>query len=41
MLVMVGVAPLSWRLGVVRDKVGVKRVYALGPFRLAVHWIAE
>jgi hypothetical protein len=39
-LVLVGIAPLSWRFGVVRSKPG-KRVYAFGPFRLSLHNLAR
>lgn len=39
-LVMVGIAPLSWRIGEVRNKPG-KRVYAIGPFRLGLHYIGD
>lgn len=35
-LIMVGIAPFSWRLGVIRRKPG-KLVFALGPFRLSLH----
>jgi len=35
-LMMVGVAPLSWRLGLIKEKVG-KVVYAVGPLRLSFH----
>lgn len=38
-LFMVGVAPVSWRFGVVRHKPGVKTVFALGPFRMALHFL--
>lgn len=37
-LLMVGIAPISWRFGIVRST-PYKIVYALGPFRLAVHKI--
>ena len=39
--VFVGIAPFSWRLGTVRIKPGVKRVYAFGPLRLSIHRIAH
>jgi hypothetical protein len=35
-LVLIGIAPISWRLGVVRSKPG-KLVFALGPLRLSFH----
>ena len=35
-LFMIGIAPLSWRLGVVRRKPG-KLVLAFGPLRFAAH----
>ena len=35
-LVLVGIAPLSWRFGVVRRKPG-KLVRAFGPFRISFH----
>jgi hypothetical protein len=35
-LFMIGIAPLSWRLGVTGKKPG-KVVYALGPFRVSYH----
>jgi hypothetical protein len=38
-LFMVGIAPTSWRLGVVRYKPGVKIVLGLGPLRVAFHWV--
>lgn len=40
-LLMIGVAPLSWRLGVVRHKPGVKTVLAFGPFRVALHFLKD
>lgn len=39
-LFMVGIAPTSWRLGTVRST-PYKVVYALGPFRLAIHKIED
>lgn len=38
-LVMIGLAPLNWRIGVVRHKVG-KLVWAFGPLRLSFHNLA-
>lgn len=35
--IFLGFAPLSWRVGVIRRKPGVKLVLAFGPFRLALH----
>lgn len=35
-MIFIGIAPLSWRIGLVRSKPG-KRVYALGPLRLSLH----
>lgn len=35
-LVLIGVAPFSWRLGVIRHKRG-KLVWAFGPIRLSFH----
>jgi hypothetical protein len=35
-LIMIGLAPLSWRFGVTRSKPG-KLVLAFGPFRIAFH----
>lgn len=35
-LVLIGVAPLSWRLGIIRRKPG-KMVLAVGPIRLSFH----
>lgn len=35
-LYMVGIAPLSWQVGLVRKKDN-KSVWALGPFRFAIH----
>lgn len=37
---MIGLAPFSWRLGLVK-KTDRKSVYALGPFRYAWHDIGE
>lgn len=39
-LVMIGIAPLSWRLGVVRRKPG-KLVLSFGPLRLSTHYLGE
>lgn len=38
-LFLVGLAPLSWKLGVVRHKPG-KLVVALGPIRFSFHNLA-
>lgn len=38
-LILVGIAPFSWRLGVVRRKSG-KLVLALGPLRCCFHNVA-
>lgn len=35
-LVMVGIAPFSWRFGLIRVCFK-KRVYAFGPLRLSIH----
>jgi len=35
-LATIGIAPISWRLGVVRHT-PYKWVFALGPFRLSIH----
>ena len=37
---MIGVAPFSWRFGVIRHT-HYKIVFALGPLRLALHDVAE
>lgn len=39
-LVMIGVAPFSWRFGIVRNKPG-KLVLSAGPFRLSVHDLGD
>lgn len=39
-LILIGLAPLSWRLGVVRSKPG-KWVFALGPLRISAHNLAR
>lgn len=39
-LFMIGLAPLSWRLGVIRRKPG-KTVWAVGPVRFSVHRLEE
>jgi len=39
-LFMVGIAPFSWRLGVVRNKPG-KWVGAFGPLRLSLHHVGN
>lgn len=39
-LILIGIAPLSWRLGVTRSKPG-KLVLAFGPFRLSLHNLAD
>ncbi len=36
-LLMVGIAPFSWRWGLVRRKAAVKTVWSLGPIRIALH----
>lgn len=35
-VLMVGIAPTSWRIGMIRNKPG-KQVYAFGPLRLSFH----
>jgi len=35
-MIMAGIAPLSWRLGVIRYT-HYKWVFAVGPFRLSIH----
>lgn len=35
-LLLIGIAPISWRFGIVGRKPG-KIVIALGPFRLSLH----
>lgn len=35
--IYIGFAPLSWCVGLVRDKSPTKMVWAFGPFRLSVH----
>ena len=35
---MIGIAPTSWRLGLVRRN-AVKSVWALGPLRFASHYL--
>ena len=37
---MIGIAPFSWRLGLVK-RTEFKGVYALGPLRFAWHWVAK
>ena len=39
-LIMVGVAPLNWRFGRLRDAEH-KKVWACGPLRLSIHWFEE
>ena len=35
-LLMIGVAPFSWRFGLIRHT-AAKAVFALGPFRVSLH----
>lgn len=39
-LVLVGLAPISWRLGIVRRKPG-KLVISVGPLRLSFHNLSK
>ena len=35
--ILIGVVPAAWRIGRIRYAYQKKRVYALGPLRLALH----
>lgn len=39
-ILMIGLAPFSWKIGIVRSKPG-KMVLGLGPLRFAYHFIGD